>query len=235
MFLLPRSGARHEAQSGACKARDISLQCCATVAPASIHTSVAVCQVPYAWRKKTSLTGVYGLSSFTYCGVGAYLLHLLRRFPSKALPGSHVEAYFFLWQGLTSYMCDVYDLGQPSWSHPIDRITATSFICAEAARYLSFIGRWPLAGTLFLPPAFAASLWTFTKSVQAVDEKDAQAESLTISPPLCCTRIHSHASTERVFSIPRAGLLFLARRLASRVRGTELEPKLEPNPDAARR
>lgn len=68
----------------------------------------------------------------------------------------------------------VYDLGQPSWSHPVDRITATSFICAEAAKYLSYLGRWPLAGTLFLPPAFAASLWTFSKSWKAVDDKDAQ-------------------------------------------------------------
>lgn len=67
-------------------------------------------KVPYAWRQKTSLTGIYGLSSFTYCGVGAYLLYLLKRFPAKALPGSQFEAYLFLWQGFTSYMCDVCQL-----------------------------------------------------------------------------------------------------------------------------
>ena len=106
-------------------------------------------RVPPAWRSEPRLsrTSLYALSSLTYSCVGLLIFGLLSLRPGAALHPTleHAEAALFVWQGLISYQCDAIDLGIPSWSHPVDRLSATAFTLLLAAKHALFVrcaGEW---------------------------------------------------------------------------------------------
>ena len=94
--------------------------------------------MPPEWRGTPALSplSVYGLSSFNYSLVGLLLASLLAWRPQRALyAGEYVEAALWIWQGLISYKCDAIDLAVESWSHPVDRVSATIFTVSQVVKY----------------------------------------------------------------------------------------------------
>ena len=133
-------------------------------------------QVPGQWRHGRQLWSVYAWSSWAYAVTGVTYLFLLHRYPSKALhAGESIDALLWMWQGVVSFWCDFIDLGVPSWSHPIDRISANAFILSQLIKFFIFVREVPWSCNLLFPPALTASLWTFRMSVLAVARKDAPA------------------------------------------------------------
>ena len=133
-------------------------------------------QVPVQWRKQRSLWSAYAWSSFAYSVTGVVYLVLLHRYPSKALhAGESLDAVVWIWQGGISFMCDYVDLGVPSWSHPVDRISATAVILWQTIKFFLFLSAWSWRMLLHFPPALAFGLWSFRMSCAAVSRRDAPA------------------------------------------------------------
>lgn len=132
--------------------------------------------VPREWRKDARLRPCtpYGLSSFNYSLVGLVLLSLLIARPERAIYSyEYFEAVAWLWQGLISFQCDVRDLGIRSYSHPVDRVSATLFTVQQCGKYLfiSCSGRWGAALYAFTTIGFVVGLLSFRRSCQATRER----------------------------------------------------------------
>ena len=125
------------------------------------------CKVPHAWRRHRPLSSVYALSSFNFCLVGIFLLWFTGKLRTFYLH-QYLEGYIWIWQGVISFVCDAVDLGVPSWSHPIDRLSATLFISYNIATHLINIEQISWAVSVFFFTALALSLWTFKLSGDAV-------------------------------------------------------------------
>ena len=98
-------------------------------------------RVPRAWRDdpRFGRLSLYGLSSLNYSLTGCLLLALLHLSSEQRITASRIEAAFWVWQGLISYQCDVVDIGIRSWSHPVDRISATIFTVQQAVKYIFLV------------------------------------------------------------------------------------------------
>ncbi|KAL3893693.1 MAG: hypothetical protein SGPRY_014056 [Prymnesium sp.] len=133
------------------------------------------CTVPRAWRAHSSLTSPYSLSSLAFCIAGLYICLILHAFPSRALyPSQIVEGALWIWSGCISFVCDAVDLGVRSWSHPVDRLSASLFIAYNVLVYCTHVlaGTMPIAATIEFPVALAAGLYCFNRSSDAVHRRD---------------------------------------------------------------
>ena len=136
-------------------------------------------KVPAAWRRHPLMQPMtlYGTSSFTYSVAGVYLLTLLYMRPERAVyKAEYAEALLLIWQGAISFKCDVLDIGVRSWSHPVDRISATLFTCQQALKYcfVRCTGSWG-AVLYLLFGVLALGIRCFSASCVACREKDVLA------------------------------------------------------------
>jgi hypothetical protein len=134
-------------------------------------------KVPAAWRRSSLLapSSLYGLSSFNYALVGLLLCALCMMEPQRALySGEQLEAALWIWQGFISFKCDAVDLGIRSWSHPVDRISATVFTLVLVVKYcfMECIGAWGDAIYVSLSIFLIAGLYCFRRSCQACRAHD---------------------------------------------------------------
>lgn len=143
------------------------------------HGTKANC-VPREWgatARRHAFWPVYALSPFCFSAVGVCLLCALAQRPERQLHAAeHVEGGLWIIAGLISFACDVHDLARPSISHPVDRLSATSFTALQLGKHATFA----LRGDYQRLPAwlrllFAAGLWLgfhcFQRSVRAVNER----------------------------------------------------------------
>ena len=136
------------------------------------------CKVPASWRRHNSLMSVYSLSSLLFCLTGLFYLVLAVLLPERVVwGGDYVEALLWIWCGMVSYQCDVVDLGIPSWSHPIDRISATLFTLMTTIKHVvcSILGRFPLGIMLLFPAVLGCGILCFHKSCAAVHKSNMKA------------------------------------------------------------
>ena len=134
----------------------------------------AKCKVPSAWRSQVSLLSVYALSSFYFSVAGVFMMHCFARRPERLLyPGEQHEAWLWVWQGFVSFQCDAVDLGRPSLSHPVDRISATLVILHQCQKHWTAIWRGEYTGfeAAILNGGIAAGLLCFRRSCEAVRSK----------------------------------------------------------------
>ena len=130
-------------------------------------------QVPAAWRAHHSLCSLYALSSFAYCVFGIFFLTSIpkhgRLYDLEAL-----EGLLYIWQGFASFQCDAVDLGVPSISHPVDRVSACGFLLWQIGKYTLFAARGSLGPRALatFPVCLLAGLYTFYRSAKAVDAND---------------------------------------------------------------
>lgn len=136
------------------------------------------CKVPSAWRAQHRLHSVYSLSSFMFCVTGMFMMALLHAYPWNSLYHLHMcEGIYWMWTGFISFACDAVDLGIPSWSHPIDRLSATLFVLYNVVQYLVFLGlgSLPIAAAILFPVGLSSSLWFFWLGSKAVHRKEMKA------------------------------------------------------------
>ena len=137
--------------------------------------------VPFSWRArafKHPLWPLYASSSFAFSAVGVLNLVALRTHPNKVLyQAEWLEGVLWIWQGITSWWCDVYDFGRPSISHPIDRITILLLVAQQTIKYTIFFARghfWHLPGDPWSRGAgtvgFALAVYCYKRSCRAVRE-----------------------------------------------------------------
>ena len=71
--------------------------------------------IPASFKPRPSRIGPYGFSSFSYSLLGFYVVVLPRLWT-----GMYLEGCLVIFQGLASYMCDVYTFGVDSkWKVPV--------------------------------------------------------------------------------------------------------------------
>lgn len=134
-----------------------------------------LCKVPLAWRAHNRLRSVYSLSSFAFCVAGVYITVLLRAYPWRSLYSLHIlEGPYWIWTGFISFACDAVDLGIPSWTHPLDRTSATFFLLFNVVEYIVSVvlGTLPTAAIFDFPIGLGISLYFFKLSAEAVHRKD---------------------------------------------------------------
>ncbi|KAL1523417.1 hypothetical protein AB1Y20_018357 [Prymnesium parvum] len=133
------------------------------------------CKVPLSWRAHRGLLSLYSLSSLMFCLTGAYILLLCHAYPQRSLyTQQYVEGLLWIWSGCISYACDAVDLGVKSWSHPIDRLSATLFIAYNVLAYVAYarMGALPVAATIEFPLSLMSGLFCFKRSGDAVHKGD---------------------------------------------------------------
>ena len=134
----------------------------------------AACTVPRAWRSQVSLCSAYALSSLHFSVAGFVMMYAFARRPDRLLyPGEQHEAWLWVWQGLVSFQCDAVDLGIPSWSHPVDRLSATLVILHQCAKHYAAMWRGEYSGVEagVLNAGMAAGLLCYRRSCDAVHSK----------------------------------------------------------------
>ena len=163
-------------------------------------------KVPAKWRKspRFKVWSLYGLSSFNYTLTGLLLCALMYARPERSLYAAEkIEAALWILQGLISFKCDVLDIGIRSWSHPVDRISATIFTLQQVLKYLVVrcAGAWgtPMYAGLFA--LVAVGVLCFRQSCLACRHKQLEAFRFW------------HITWHIVFPAPMAGF-YLAAYLA---------------------
>lgn len=136
-------------------------------------------RVPYSWRSLPggSLTSAYSISPLAYVLFGMYMFALTRLHPSRRLyDGEEWEALAWILQGGTSFWCDVWDLGRPGISHPVDRVYAMSLTLQQAVKWAVFAYAGRLCGLAIaiFPVGIAAGAYIFWRSARAVDDRCAR-------------------------------------------------------------
>lgn len=136
--------------------------------------------VPKHWSQSARqhpLWLVYAASPFCFSAVGVYLLCALAARPERRLyDGEHLEGCMWIVAGLVSWACDVRDLGVPSLSHPVDRVSATGFTAFQLGKHAAYTLHGAYAGLPgWLCALFCVGLWfgfrCFQLSVLAVNER----------------------------------------------------------------
>ena len=120
------------------------------------------------WREHTDLFSIYSMSSFLFSVTGVYLLVLYIIFPERAISQwDSVEAIIWVWSGILH-------LGITSWSHPVDRVSATLVVVIACIKYavFSLFNYYPICVMRLYPAVIITGMYCFHKSCLAVKHGD---------------------------------------------------------------